>query len=91
MFVAEGLLLGAVGAVLGTVVSLVAAVLINHSGLSWTPPGHVASYLVQIDVLSNLPLLAGSALCLAGVAALSAMWPAVRASRLNIVDALRHV
>jgi putative ABC transport system permease protein len=91
MFVAEGLLLGAVGAVLGTVVSLAAAVLINHSGLSWTPPGHVASYLVQIDVLSNLPLLAGSALCLAGVAALSAMWPAVRASRLNIVDALRHV
>lgn len=91
LFIAEGLVLGILGAALGTLTSLLAAFLISHSGLRWTPPGHVASYLIQIDVLSNLPLLAGSALCLIGVATLSALWPATRASRLSIVEALRHV
>lgn len=90
MFVAEGALLGVAGSVVGVAAAVVVGFLISHSGLTWTPPGHVTSYLIQISVLENLSLVGISALCLVAVAAISAWWPAGRAARLRIVDALRH-
>jgi putative ABC transport system permease protein len=90
LFMIEGILLGLAGAVLGVLCSLGIAFLINHSGLTWTPPGHIYAYLVQISILQDLPLLFGSAAGLVLVAAVSAWWPASRASGMDIVDALRH-
>jgi putative ABC transport system permease protein len=90
LFMIEGILLGLVGAVLGVLCSLGIAFLVNHSGLTWTPPGHIYAYLVQISILQDLPLLFGSAAGLVLVAAVSAWWPASRASHMDIVDALRH-
>jgi putative ABC transport system permease protein len=91
LFLCEGVVLGVVGAVIGLVCALLIAYLINHSGMSWTPPGYVYPYLILIRVWQDLPLLVGSVIGLILVTVFSAWWPANRASRLMIVDALRHV
>ncbi|MDP2367022.1 ABC transporter permease [Rhodoferax sp.] len=90
LFVCEGVLLGVLGAALGVLCAALAAYAINHSGLSYTPPGYVYAYLVQVRVLEDMGLLLGSVLGLVVVAVFSAWWPATRASKLLIVDALRH-
>lgn len=90
LFVAEGLLLGLAGTVLGTLAALGWGWLINRSGLTWTPPGYVYAYPLQVRVWGAWGMLAGSTAGLIAVAGLSAWWPARRAARLQIVDALRH-
>jgi putative ABC transport system permease protein len=91
LFVCEGLALGLIGAVLGVLVSVALAAVINHSGLSWLPPGRVEPVPLTVRVWGETRLIAGTAIGLVLVAALSAWWPANRASKMNIVDALRHV
>lgn len=91
LFVSEGLLLGAIGALLGVLCALLIAYLINHGGFSWTPPGYVYAYPLKVRVWGDPGLIFGSALGLIAVAAASAWWPAHRAARMMIVDALRHV
>lgn len=91
LFMVEGLLLGSMGALLGLCVALGLASLINHSGFTWTPPGYVYAYPLKVRVWGNVPLMLGSAIGLVLVAIVSAWWPANRASKLAIVDALRHV
>ena len=90
LFVCEALLLGLAGAVLGVLCALIIAYAINHSGWSWTPPGYSYAYLILVRVGQDLPLLVGSVLGMLGVTLLSAWWPARRAAKLVIVDALRH-
>ena len=90
MFITEGVLLGLAGAVLGVSAALLAGYLINHSGLAYTPPGYVYAYLIKVRILEDAPLLLGSMAGLMLVAIFSAWWPANRASRLLVVDALRH-
>ncbi len=90
LFVCEGMLLGAVGSVAGVLAALALAWLVNHSGLTWTPPGNVDPIPLTVRVWGEGKMLFGTALGLVGVALLSAWWPARRAARLNIVDALRH-
>lgn len=91
LFMVEGLLIGLLGALLGICVALVFAALINNSGLTWTPPGYVYAYPLKVRVWGDMPLIFGSAIGLILVAIVSAWWPANRAARLAIVDALRHV
>lgn len=91
LFVAEGALLGLIGAVLGVLTALLVAAVINHSGLTWTPPGYVYAYPLKVRVWGDTGLMLQSALGLVVVAIVSAWWPANRASKLLIVDALRHV
>jgi putative ABC transport system permease protein len=91
LFVCEGMLLGVIGALLGVSVALLVAYLINHSGLTWTPPGYVYAYPLKVRVWGDYALILGSAIGLIIVAIISAWWPANRASKMNIVDALRHV
>lgn len=91
LFMVEGMLLGSLGALLGLCVALGLASLINHSGFTWTPPGYVYAYPLKVRVWGNVPLMIGSAMGLVLVAVVSAWWPANRASKLAIVDALRHV
>ncbi len=90
LFVSEGLLLGVIGAVLGIAMAIVIASMINHSGLTWTPPGRDPVPL-SIYVWGETGLLVGTVLGLILVAVVSAWWPARRAARMNIVEALRHV
>ena len=80
-----------IGVVLGTLFALLIAFLINHGGFRWTPPGYSYDYPVRVRVWGDWGLIIGSAVSLVWLAVLSAWWPARRASKLNIVDALRHV
>jgi putative ABC transport system permease protein len=91
LFLWEGVVLGVVGACLGALAALVIATLLNHAGLTWTPPGRVEPVPLNIRVWGENSLLLASGFALVVVAAVSALWPAGRAARLNIVDALRHV
>lgn len=91
LFVSEGLLLGTLGAVAGVVVAVALAALINHSGLTWTPPGRVNPIGLHVRVWGETRLLLGTAITLTLVAVVSAWWPARRAARLEVVEALRHV
>jgi putative ABC transport system permease protein len=91
LFMVEGMLLGGVGAMLGVCLALVVAAMINSSGFTWIPPGYVYAYPLRVRVWGNLPLICGSMLGIMVVAVVSAWWPANRASRLAVVDALRHV
>lgn len=90
LFVCEGLVLGVAGAVFGSLLALLLAALINRSGLTWTPPGYVYAYPLHVRVWGAWAMVAGCAAGLVAVAGLSAWWPARRAARLLIVDALRH-
>ena len=91
LFVVEGSLLGLIGAMLGVVCALLIAYAINHGGLTWTPPGYVYAYPLKVRIWGDLQLIFGSASGLVLVAIVSAWWPANRASKMLIVDALRHV
>jgi putative ABC transport system permease protein len=91
LFVCEGILIGVLGAVLGVTVALILAGVINHSGLTWTPPGRIEPIHLHVRVWGELRMLVDTALGLTVVAVISAWWPARRASRLQVVEALRHV
>lgn len=89
LFLWEGLLLGLAGAVLGVVTAAALAGVINHSGLTWTPPGRSPVPLI-IRVWGEPAMIVATTLGLAVVAMVSAWLPARRAARLDVVEALRH-
>lgn len=91
MFVAEALVLGALGSLLGVAMALVTVWVINQLNLTWTPPGRIEPVPLTVRVAGEYLMMIGSAAGLIIVASLSAVLPATRASRMNIVDALRHV
>lgn len=91
LFVCEGVLLGGAGALLGLVFGLLAAAAINHAGLTWTPPGQVDAVPLTVRVWGETRMIVMTAFGLTAVAVLSSWWPARRAAKLNIVEALRHV
>ncbi|CAG1017358.1 ABC transporter permease YtrF [Burkholderiaceae bacterium] len=91
MFVIEGTVLGVLGALLGIVVAIIAAAVINQIGMTWTPPGRIEPVALAVRVAGEHAMMIASAVGLVVVAALSAILPAARAARMNIVDALRHV
>jgi putative ABC transport system permease protein len=91
LFICEGLFLGLIGASLGVVCSIVISSVINHSGLTWIPPGRMLPVPLTVRVWGETRLIMTSTIGLMLVATLSAWWPARRAAQLNIVEALRHV
>ncbi len=91
LFVTEGALLGVCGAVLGVAIAIFAAALINWMFILWVPPSTVEPVPVTILVWGETNMILGTTLGLIGIAILSAWWPAYRAARLNVVEALRHV
>jgi putative ABC transport system permease protein len=91
LFMSEALVLGLIGAVAGVVVALLVAYLVNHSGLTWLPPGQVDPVPLTVRVWGETKMMLGTSFGLALVAVVSAWWPARRAARMLIVDALRHV
>ncbi|MBI3154494.1 MAG: ABC transporter permease [Burkholderiales bacterium] len=90
LFVLEGLMLGVAGAAFGALFALVASGTFNSLGLTWLPPGSGVRLPLQLVVWGEIGTITLTVVGLASVAALSAWWPARRASRLVIVDALRH-
>ena len=87
-FVLEGCLLGLVGALFGVLVGVGAAWAVSRIGIPMPPPpgqswGYVAEILVTPSIVVRAVLLAVVA------ATVTAIYPAWKASRLPIVDALR--
>jgi putative ABC transport system permease protein len=90
-FLVEGSLLGIVGATFGVLLAWAVTGLINEAHLSWMPPGDVSPvpFRLLFDGFPIMIVLTWLGLIL--VATLAALWPAARAARMPVVDALRHV
>jgi putative ABC transport system permease protein len=89
LFLLEGGLLGAIAGIVGAVLGYLAALAISHIGIPMPPaPGMSRGFVASIIIT---PGIVFDALLLAVITTLIAsIYPAWRASRLNIVDALRH-
>ncbi|HEV2700703.1 MAG TPA: FtsX-like permease family protein [Steroidobacteraceae bacterium] len=90
MFMAEGMLLGLLGSVLGIIASLILAYLINHGGITWTPPGRVDAVPLTVRVWGEPAPMIAVVIALTVVTILSSWIPSRRGARINIVSALRH-
>ncbi|HEX3602970.1 MAG TPA: FtsX-like permease family protein [Steroidobacteraceae bacterium] len=90
-FLLEGSMLGILGASLGVLFAFAAAAAVNHSGLSWTPPGDAHAIPLKLYLLGASATIGAVWLLLILAATFAAFVPANRAARLPIVDALRHV
>lgn len=90
LFVVEGFILGCVGAALGVTVAICLAALVNLLDLTWLPPGSSSRLPLSIRIWGELGIIVTTALGMVVVATASAWWPAWRAAKLKIVDALRH-
>ncbi len=90
MFVAEGIVISIVGCVVGAVIALLVRAALNASGIELpAPPG--ASHGMPIHV-AFYPATYGAGLAaMLATLALAAYFPARRASRMAIVEALAHV
>jgi putative ABC transport system permease protein len=90
LFVLEGTLLGVMGAVVGVVGGNLLGVLLNSAGLQLPPPpGTTVAF--PFRVLHVPSLMIGSSILVIVSLALAAILPAIRASRLQIAEALAHV
>lgn len=88
-FIWEGILLGTVGGVLGIVLGTAIAAIVSSIGIPMPPPpGMARGYIGEIAIS---PSLAVDAFVLAfATTFIASIFPALKASRMNIVDALRH-
>lgn len=90
LFLLEGVLLGALSATIGTVISALAVELVNNSGLTFTTPTSTTPIPIQILYLEAPSVVLGIWLMITIVATVSSILPAFRAAGLGVADALRH-
>lgn len=88
-FLLEGLLMGVFGGLVGVILGIILAHVISSIGIPMPPPpgqtsAYVAGIVVTPGVVFNALALSATTAFLAGIV------PAWKASRLSIVDALRH-
>ncbi|MDE1985614.1 MAG: ABC transporter permease [Alphaproteobacteria bacterium] len=90
-FLIEGWMLGAIGATAGVILASLLATWFNHAGVTYTPPGQAypVPLLLLTQGVGKLLLSVWFGLML--MATIAAIIPAGRASRMLVVDALRHV
>lgn len=89
-FVLEGLTLGVIGGLLGIGMGIVLAKIISVYGIPMPPPpGSTRGFTAQILIVPGVIAQAFRLSLITAV--LSSIYPAWRASRLSVVEALRHV
>jgi len=89
LFILQGFLLGVIGGLIGLVVGLALAQLISYIGIPMPPPpGRDTGYSAEIMLTARLALW--GAVVAVVPATLASVYPAWKAARLPIVDALRH-
>jgi len=89
LFLTEGLVLGVIGGLLGILVGLGLGALVNASGITWVSPGAIEPYPMLVRLI---PHGAVAPLAIAVLSTLvSAVFPALHASRLRVVEAIRSV
>ncbi|HYR30015.1 MAG TPA: FtsX-like permease family protein [Thermoanaerobaculia bacterium] len=90
MFFLEGLMTGILGGLLGLAAGALLAFLINSGNVMLPPPpGYTVGY--KLNILLQTPVLMTAFLISVVTATLSSILPALKASRLKIVDALGHI
>jgi putative ABC transport system permease protein len=83
-------LIGAMGGMIGTVAGTLVALAINYAGgINIPPPPGMSRGYIALILLDPWVILSafGSTVL---VATLSALYPSLRAVRLNVVEALQH-
>jgi putative ABC transport system permease protein len=90
MFLAEGAALAIAGCIAGAIIALVVRAILNASGLVLPPPPG-ATHGLPINVRLYPLAYAAGLVAMVGTMVLASWFPARRASRLPIVDALTHV
>ncbi len=89
LFLLEGLLLGTIGGILGLLIGSAIVRMIATIGIIMPPaPSGTVSWLSEPSIVPGV-LLTTFILCVC-IGAISSLYPAVRASRLIITDALRY-
>ena len=89
LFLAEGLLLGLAGGTCGVALGLGLAQLISKIGIPMPPsPGSTESFVAEIMVTPKLAI--GGLVLAIGATTIAAVYPAFKASRMEIVNALRY-
>jgi putative ABC transport system permease protein len=90
LFVTEAAITGVLAAVCGVAVGMGIGALLNRSGIVLPPPPGATSGM-SLRVIHEPGLMIGAAMLVMVTLALASLMPAVRASRLRIVEALGHV
>jgi putative ABC transport system permease protein len=90
MFLAEGAALAIAGCIAGAVIALVVRAILNASGLILPPPPG-ATHGLPINVRLYPLAYAAGFVAMVGTMVVASWFPARRASRMPIVDALTHV
>ena len=90
MFMLEGVALGALGGIVGVLLGIALAKIVTAAGIQLPPPpGSTRGFTVQIFIV---PAVLAQAFLLSIITAtLASLYPAWRAARLDVVEALRHV
>lgn len=90
MFLAEGVMIGVIGAVAGVVCGALLAQVINAGNIMLPPPpGYTVGYPLRVLLVPST-LITASAIAIV-TSTLSSIVPALNASRMRIVDALGHI
>jgi putative ABC transport system permease protein len=88
LFILEGTLIGLIGGIIGILLGYAAALVISAIGIPMPPPpGMAHGYMGKI--LVTLPLATDAFLLALLTTLVASIVPAWKASRMNIVDALR--
>jgi putative ABC transport system permease protein len=90
LFVLEGVVLGVLGAIGGVVSGNALGALLNRAEIQLPPPpGNTVGWTFQVQHVPELMI--GASILVVVTLAVAALVPAVRASRMNIVESLAHV
>jgi putative ABC transport system permease protein len=88
LFLTEGVSLGVISTFIGNIVGVLALFIINYAKINFSF-GRMKGIILETSV-SPLELISVSLIVIA-VAAVSSLYPAVKASKMQPVEALRHV
>jgi putative ABC transport system permease protein len=88
-FLGEGTVLGIAGGAIGALIGVAGAIAISAIGIPMPPPPGVAHGFVG-EVRTTFPLVADAFVLAVVTTLIASVYPAWKASRMVIVDALRH-
>ncbi len=88
LFVIEGFLLGLLGAIMGTLISIISILVLQQAEITFAFGRQTGLVLYPLISLSDI---AFASIVVVVVSVLASLQPAWKASRMNPIDALRHV